>query len=283
MSGHHDDRAAGVPGQPARYRAADAPPAPGRSADDQRVRVLLGGDGGQLAGRAAPPGAHVHVEAGRGRRSVPARPAATSPGRRRARAGRSPGRSAVRSTCRWTTRARSAGGGPAGAPPRPRRPARCGCTRSRRNPPRPDDRAGHGRAVPAHAAVPAGPEGDKTLPGPMSASLREPVSHVRWPRVEPLLMTPGGAPGAGLPGSPVAGPRRTRSPGPKGPCYCNVCPFNGPVIPSFIWYWASKYFSRAPWVSVAGLNRTPEERSVMRAIKTALDPSSLFNPGVLFS
>jgi FAD/FMN-containing dehydrogenase len=36
-------------------------------------------------------------------------------------------------------------------------------------------------------------------------------------------------------------------------------------------------------VSVAGLNRTPEERSVMRAIKTALDPSGLFNPGVLFS
>ena len=36
-------------------------------------------------------------------------------------------------------------------------------------------------------------------------------------------------------------------------------------------------------VSWAGLNRTPEERSVMRAIKTALDPSGLFNPGVLFS
>jgi FAD/FMN-containing dehydrogenase len=35
-------------------------------------------------------------------------------------------------------------------------------------------------------------------------------------------------------------------------------------------------------VSVAGLNRTPEERSVMCAIKTALDPSGLFNPGVLF-
>jgi FAD/FMN-containing dehydrogenase len=36
-------------------------------------------------------------------------------------------------------------------------------------------------------------------------------------------------------------------------------------------------------VAWAGLNRTPEERSVMRAIKAALDPSGLFNPGVLFS
>jgi FAD/FMN-containing dehydrogenase len=34
---------------------------------------------------------------------------------------------------------------------------------------------------------------------------------------------------------------------------------------------------------VAELNRTPEERSVMRAIETALNPSGLFNPGVLFS
>jgi FAD/FMN-containing dehydrogenase len=38
--------------------------------------------------------------------------------------------------------------------------------------------------------------------------------------------------------------------------------------------------AKVPW---AGLNRTPEERSVMQAIKTALDPSGLFNPGVLFS
>ena len=37
--------------------------------------------------------------------------------------------------------------------------------------------------------------------------------------------------------------------------------------------------AKVPW---AGLNRTPEERSVMRAIKTALDPDSLLNPGVLF-
>jgi FAD/FMN-containing dehydrogenase len=37
--------------------------------------------------------------------------------------------------------------------------------------------------------------------------------------------------------------------------------------------------AKVPW---AGLNRTPEERSAMRAIKTALDPGGLFNPGVLF-
>jgi FAD/FMN-containing dehydrogenase len=37
--------------------------------------------------------------------------------------------------------------------------------------------------------------------------------------------------------------------------------------------------AKVPW---AGLNRTPEERSAMRAIKTALDPDGLFNPGVLF-
>jgi FAD/FMN-containing dehydrogenase len=38
--------------------------------------------------------------------------------------------------------------------------------------------------------------------------------------------------------------------------------------------------AKVPW---AGLNRTPEERSVMRAIKAALDPDGRFNPGVLFS
>jgi len=38
--------------------------------------------------------------------------------------------------------------------------------------------------------------------------------------------------------------------------------------------------AKVPW---AGLNRTPEERSVMRTIKSALDPDGLFNPGVLFS
>jgi FAD/FMN-containing dehydrogenase len=38
--------------------------------------------------------------------------------------------------------------------------------------------------------------------------------------------------------------------------------------------------AKVPW---AGLNRTPEERSVMRAIKTALDPDGLLNPGVLFA
>src|ERR1700761_4702676 len=38
--------------------------------------------------------------------------------------------------------------------------------------------------------------------------------------------------------------------------------------------------AKVPW---AGLNRTPEERSVMRSIKSALDPDGLFNPGVLFS
>ena len=57
-----------------------------------------------------------------------------------------------------------------------------------------------------------------------------------------------------------------------------------PASHSFIYLVLNKQIpSRAPWVSVTGLNRTPEERSVMRAIKTALDPSSLFNPGVLFS
>ena len=211
-----------------------------------------------------------------GRRSVPARPAATSPGRRRARAGRSPGRSAVRSTCRWTTRARSGGGGRAGAPPRPRRPARCGCRRSRRNPPRPDDRAGHGRAVPAHAAVPAGPEGDKTLPGPMSASLREPVARSVAPggaladdsRRSPWCRAPGGALDAGRPEEPLLLQRMPSK----------------PASHSFIYLVLNKQIpSRASSGSAAGLNRTPEERSVMRAIKTALDPSGLFNPGVLFS
>jgi FAD/FMN-containing dehydrogenase len=38
--------------------------------------------------------------------------------------------------------------------------------------------------------------------------------------------------------------------------------------------------AKVPW---AGLNRTPEERSAMRAIKAALDPDGLLNPGVLFS
>jgi FAD/FMN-containing dehydrogenase len=38
--------------------------------------------------------------------------------------------------------------------------------------------------------------------------------------------------------------------------------------------------AKVPW---AGLNRTPEERSAMRAIKTALDPDGLLNPGVLFA
>jgi FAD/FMN-containing dehydrogenase len=38
--------------------------------------------------------------------------------------------------------------------------------------------------------------------------------------------------------------------------------------------------AKVPW---AGLNRTPEERSVMQAIKAALDPAGRFNPGVLFS
>ena len=38
--------------------------------------------------------------------------------------------------------------------------------------------------------------------------------------------------------------------------------------------------AKVPW---AGLNRTPEERSAMRAIKNALDPDGLLNPGVLFA
>jgi FAD/FMN-containing dehydrogenase len=38
--------------------------------------------------------------------------------------------------------------------------------------------------------------------------------------------------------------------------------------------------AKVPW---AGLNRTPEERSAMRAIKAALDPDGLLNPGVLFA
>jgi FAD/FMN-containing dehydrogenase len=38
--------------------------------------------------------------------------------------------------------------------------------------------------------------------------------------------------------------------------------------------------AKVPW---AGLNRTAEERSVMHAIKAALDPAGRFNPGVLFS
>ncbi len=38
--------------------------------------------------------------------------------------------------------------------------------------------------------------------------------------------------------------------------------------------------AKVPW---AALNRTPEERSAMRAIKTALDPDGLLNPGVLFA
>jgi FAD/FMN-containing dehydrogenase len=38
--------------------------------------------------------------------------------------------------------------------------------------------------------------------------------------------------------------------------------------------------AKVPW---AGLNRTAEERSVMQAIKAALDPAGRFNPGVLFS
>jgi FAD/FMN-containing dehydrogenase len=38
--------------------------------------------------------------------------------------------------------------------------------------------------------------------------------------------------------------------------------------------------AKVPW---AGLNRTPEERSAMRAIKSALDPDGLLNPGVLFA
>ena len=38
--------------------------------------------------------------------------------------------------------------------------------------------------------------------------------------------------------------------------------------------------AKVPW---AGLNRTPEERSAMHAIKAALDPDGLLNPGVLFS
>jgi len=57
-----------------------------------------------------------------------------------------------------------------------------------------------------------------------------------------------------------------------------------PASHSFIYLVLNKQIpSRASSESAAGRNRTPEERSVMRAIKTALDPSGLFNPGVLFS
>jgi FAD/FMN-containing dehydrogenase len=37
--------------------------------------------------------------------------------------------------------------------------------------------------------------------------------------------------------------------------------------------------AKVPWL---GLSRSPEEIAAMRAIKSALDPESLLNPGVLF-
>ena len=92
-------------------------------------------------------------------------------------------------------------------------------------------------------------------------------------------MTPGGAPGPDSQGA--------RLPGPKEPLLLQRMP-SKPASHSFIYLVLNKQIlSRASSSggggSAAGLNRTPEERSVMRAIKTALDPSGLFNPGVLFS
>jgi FAD/FMN-containing dehydrogenase len=37
--------------------------------------------------------------------------------------------------------------------------------------------------------------------------------------------------------------------------------------------------AKAPWLA---LTRTPTELSAMRAIKTALDPGGILNPGVIF-
>ena len=62
---HHDDRAAGVAGQPARHRADQVvPEVPGR-ADHERVGAELGRDRGELPRRAAAPGAHVNLELAR--------------------------------------------------------------------------------------------------------------------------------------------------------------------------------------------------------------------------
>jgi hypothetical protein len=53
-----------MPGEPAGYRTGQAAPRPGRCADDEGVRVLLGGGGGEFACRAAPAGEQMHVETG---------------------------------------------------------------------------------------------------------------------------------------------------------------------------------------------------------------------------
>jgi hypothetical protein len=61
----HNDRAAGVAGQPAGYRADQVMPEVPRRADDERVGAELGRDRGEFPRRAAPSGTHVHLKLAR--------------------------------------------------------------------------------------------------------------------------------------------------------------------------------------------------------------------------
>ena len=135
-SGYDDHRAVRVPGQPARHRAGHVMPGMPRCPHHQGVRGRLVGRGGELTGRAAPPGHHPDGQA------VPLgylvqlgqQPAADF----LVIAGwpRPPGRSVARRRCRGRRRPAAAGGRAAGPCP-PRRPGRSGWTASRRTRPPP--------------------------------------------------------------------------------------------------------------------------------------------------